>query len=208
MIRVAHGIGGDRVKVKFQLYNAEDDKGKPHFDWVKAHELTFEQAKDLFEYGASIGTEVFFSVFGVKYVQWCERIGVKRYKLAAGQWGAKQVVLREIADNPKPMVVSMRVGGRLHKASKCDESLILWCPVGYPAKVQHMPLFGEKWDGFSDHTIGLDAAKIALARGAQVIEKHFVLEHNPSFPDYRWSMTPQDLIELLRWEKVCHEALG
>ena len=62
--------------------------------------------------------------------------------------------------------------------------------------------------GFSDHTIGLDAAKIALARGAQIIEKHFLLEHEPDFPDEAWSMDVEGLRDLVRWEKVCKEVLG
>ena len=66
--------------------------------------------------------------------------------------------------------------------------------------------YHSEYDGFSDHTIGLDCAKIALARGADIIEKHFSLCYNMGV-DGKWSMTPSDLKELKRWEQVCKEVL-
>ena len=200
MIRVAKQCGAGLAK--FQLFDAEDDLGKPHYDWVKAHEITYAQAKELFRYGASIGMEVFFSVFGVEYVEWCERIGVKRYKIAAGMRDAD--LLRAVEATEKAVVVSGGVkNGELgwRQIEAC-----LYCPSDYPQRVVQLQAGQFRvWQGFSDHTIGLDAAKIALARNARIIEKHFVLEHNSAFPDDAWSMTPDGLRELVRWEKVCRE---
>lgn len=56
-------------------------------------------------------------------------------------------------------------------------------------------------------TIGLDAAKIALARGALVIEKHFTLDKSLPGPDHAMSMTPDELKELIKWENICKEVL-
>jgi sialic acid synthase SpsE len=75
-----------------------------------------------------------------------------------------------------------------------------------------MPYFSSnlwnKWQGFSDHTIGLDCAKIALARGAKIIEKHFCLEHNPLYSDNDWAMLPSELKELRRFETICHQVIN
>jgi len=60
--------------------------------------------------------------------------------------------------------------------------------------------------GFSDHTIGLDAAKIALARGAHIIERHFAIDHQTGV-DAEWSMTPSELKELKRFETIVKGAL-
>ena len=207
MIKVAKECGAGLVKG--QLFNAEDDKGKPHYDWVKSHELTFDQAKELFDYGESIGIEVFYSVFGVKYVEWCEKIGVKRYKLAC-EFRDKEVI-RAIYETKKPLVISTK--SELSLPFEIPNQLfILFCMPEYPAKIKFMPYFKDDeyypyYDGFSDHTIGLDAAKIALSRYAQIIEKHFVLEHNSNFPDNDWAMKPAELMELVRFEKVVMECL-
>ena len=49
--------------------------------------------------------------------------------------------------------------------------------------------FGE-YSGFSDHTIGLTAAKTAIVRGARLIEKHFI-DVDMYGPDHRGSMMPR-----------------
>lgn len=206
MIKIAKDVGAGLAK--FQLYDAEDDKGKPHYQWVKAHELTFEDATMLFDYGASIGMEVFFSVFAPRYVEWCERIGVKRYKIAAGMRDLDTVTA--IIRMGKPTIVSAK--SQTHTMGAGWIVKHLFAPAGYPQNVQGMPDFeddnmGTVYDGFSDHTIGLDAAKIAIARGASIVEKHFCLSHDSRFPDDAWSMTPDELAELVRWEKVCQEVL-
>jgi len=53
MIKAVKAAGAGLVK--FQLFDAEDDSGKPNYDWVKTHELTYDQAKMLFDYGKSLG---------------------------------------------------------------------------------------------------------------------------------------------------------
>lgn len=202
MIKSAKENGATRAK--FQLFDAEDDKGKPHYEWVKAHELNFEQAKMLFDYGAEVGIEIFFSVFGVKYVDWCERIGVKRYKLAYGFRDPQVLHLLRY----KPLIVSVNNYGDIPVGASP-----LYCVPDYPTLLNnlHMPIFGGEsaYEGYSDHTIGLDAAKIALARGASIIEKHFILDRENSLsPEKDWSMNPEELRELKRWEAVCQKVLN
>ncbi len=201
MIRIAKECGASLSK--FQLFDAEDDKGKPHYDWVKEHELTFDQAKMLFNYGASIGIEVFFSVFGVKFVDWCERIKVKRYKLACGL--RDYATWKAIQFTDKPIIISYPAFPNENYFYGVASHI--YCPAGYPQKDLRLILVDE-FDGFSDHTIGLDAAKIAIARGAEIIEKHFVLEHNPLFPDDAWSMDVSQLRELVAWENTVRQILG
>ena len=207
MIRMAKECGAGLSK--FQLFDSSDDKGKPHYAWVKAHELTYEQAKELFDYGASIGQEVFFSVFGVQYVEWCERIGVKRYKLAYGESENLHHAKMHALDTLKPVLLSRR--GLMDTNTYIPpDRRYLYCTPKYPALPTQFYLNQvsfTSFSGISDHTIGLDVAKIALARGAKIIEKHFCLEHNPDYPDDAWSMTPADLKELVRFEKVVQECL-
>lgn len=192
--------------VKFQLYDAEEDKGKPHYRWVKDHELSFDDAKMLFDYGASIGMEVFFSVFGDEYVKWCESIGVKRYKIAFNM--RKEEVLKAVQKTKKPVIIS-----GFDKATACydlGQVIKLYCIPIYPTALGYLQfprdMFSKMNQGFSDHTIGLAVAKIAIARGAKIIEKHFCLERNPDFPDSDWSMTPDELNELVEWDNICKKA--
>ena len=54
----------------------------------------------------------------------------------------------------------------------------------------------DKYSGFSDHTIGIHAALIALSRGASILEKHFTLDKKMHGPDHSCSMTPDELSEI------------
>jgi len=48
--------------------------------------------------------------------------------------------------------------------------------------------------GYSDHTIGIEAAVLAVAMGARIIEKHFTLDKTKtSFRDHAISADPSDL---------------
>ncbi|KKN36487.1 hypothetical protein LCGC14_0773100 [marine sediment metagenome] len=190
---------------KFQLFDSMKVHGKKI-----PQELTFEQAKWLFDYGKSIDMEVFFSVFDVEKVKWCEEIGVKRYKIAASKANTLSII--DAIDKTRKSTIISRNRERPGKAQPhhCDTKF-LYCVSEYPTQMDRVSFSDiyfdwDEWQGFSDHTIGLDASKIALARGAEIIEKHFAIDHETSV-DAEWSMTPDELKELVRWEKVCKQAL-
>ena len=186
---------------KFQLFDASKEKDSPWFDWLTTHELTYDQAKMLFDYGQEIGIEVFFSVFDPVFVPWCENIGVKRYKIAC-DFGDMDI-LEAIHRTGKEVIVSIFESGFWW-----ENNTALYCIPNYPAEAHFSDDTFDIFNGFSDHTIGIDAAKIALARGAQIIEKHFILDRAIPAPDAPWSMTPDELAELVRWEKVCREVIN
>lgn len=51
--------------------------------------------------------------------------------------------------------------------------------------------------GYSDHTLGIEAAIVSLAFGARIIEKHFTLDNTKSsFRDHQLSANPEDLRRL------------
>lgn len=63
--------------------------------------------------------------------------------------------------------------------------------------------------GYSDHTMGNDAALLSVALGARVIEKHFTLDKNFSdFRDHQLSANPQEMADLVRQIRVAAELLG
>ena len=64
-----------------------------------------------------------------------------------------------------------------------------------------------RYGGFSDHTVGIHAAQIAMARGAKIIEKHFTLDKNMYGPDHACSMTPDELRALDAFRKDLEKSL-
>ena len=63
--------------------------------------------------------------------------------------------------------------------------------------------------GYSDHTLGVDAAVLAVALGARIIEKHFTLDKNlSSFRDHQMSADPEEFSLLVRKVRQAETLLG
>lgn len=191
MIWQAHAHGADAAK--FQLY----DHRKLYGYRMPDVSLSFYKAEQLWDFGEAIGIEVFFSVFDVERVRWCETMGVKRYKVAHSQKDNRSLI-QAIEDTQKPYIVSVDIDGDC--AWSAYRPTRLFCVPEYPAENVQLPEKFDLLDGFSDHTIGLETAKEAIRRGARMIEKHFCLDHLTGV-DARWSMTAEELKEVKVWEQ-------
>jgi sialic acid synthase SpsE len=55
--------------------------------------------------------------------------------------------------------------------------------------------------GFSDHTTDLLSSKVAISRGANVIERHFTLNKKMEGPDHILSSDKNEMIELVKFKK-------
>ena len=62
--------------------------------------------------------------------------------------------------------------------------------------------------GYSDHTLGIDVALAAVARGATVIEKHFTLDRAMAGPDHAASLEPDELKRMVAAIRTIEAALG
>lgn len=119
--------------------------------------------------------------------------------------------LREVAARGKPMVVSTGMSSlgdiekavnALHREGVHGERLVLLhCVSSYPAALRETNLafigtlrraFGTAV-GFSDHTLGREAACAAVALGATWIEKHFTLDRRLEGFDHRHALEPEEL---------------
>lgn len=97
-----------------------------------------------------------------------------------------------------------------------DHVTLLHCVTQYPAPARSVHLramdtMREAFDlpvGYSDHTLGLEVAIAAVARGATVIEKHFTLDRTMPGPDHAASLEPAELKELVRCIRTVEQALG
>ena len=119
--------------------------------------------------------------------------------------------LREIAARGRRIVVSTgmsslgdieRAVGELHKEGVHGEKLVLLhCVSSYPTPLRDANLafidtlrraFGSAV-GFSDHTLGREAACAAVALGATWIEKHFTIDRTLEGFDHKHAMEPGEL---------------
>ena len=62
--------------------------------------------------------------------------------------------------------------------------------------------------GFSDHTLGTEAAKLAVCLGAVVIEKHFSIDNTLPGADHSMSCTPSIFSKLVNDCESAYQMLG
>jgi len=97
-----------------------------------------------------------------------------------------------------------------------NEITVLHCSTEYPAAFVDANLramltirdyFGVEV-GYSDHTLGIEAAIAAAALGASVIEKHFTLDRSSVGPDHKASLEPGELRDMVAAIRNIELALG
>ena len=96
------------------------------------------------------------------------------------------------------------------------ELAVLHCVVNYPTAAADAHLLAIRslqtlgiTVGYSDHTLGIEAAVLAVALGARIIEKHFTLDKNQSdFRDHQLSADPGELAQLVQRVKQAEVLLG
>lgn len=214
LIDEARAAGADIAK--FQFFDASK-YFPPDFEWMDAcmkARLSLEQATMLRDYCDQVGIEFFASAFDLEGLGWCTQLEVKRLKLAS-----RCIEQRDLIDamsaTGKDMIVSLGMWDspefpRISTTGRVD---FLYCVAKYPTPMSDIDFSRvdfSKYGGFSDHTLGIDAASVAIARGAGIIEKHFTLSKRMYGPDHECSMEPPELRQLVeisrRYSAVLHSA--
>ncbi|MEM7137051.1 MAG: N-acetylneuraminate synthase family protein [Myxococcota bacterium] len=199
-IRVAAERGADVAK--FQLYDAEPLLGSDKWNYLQ---LSFEDTKTLKRWCEQDEIEFMASVFDEERLGWCEELGVERYKLASRTVAADPKLCDAILATRKPVIASLGMWKEPHLPFGSEHEVrYLFCRSDYPAFLENIPDFpgdfpGQGLAGYSDHTLGIDACLLAIARGAHVIEKHFSLNKlggKPTEKAHICSMTPDELQQL------------
>jgi len=212
LIQAAQASGADVAK--FQVYDAValfPREGNDWFEYNCKTELTQAQLHQLADECARVGIEFMASVFDVERIRWLEALGVKRYKVASRSV-QESALIEALCQTGKPLLVSLGLWTEADfpAISSAGGVGFLYCVSRYPTALEDLHLAQvdfTRYAGFSDHSIGIDAAQIALARGARVLEKHFTLDKQMFGPDHAGSMTPDELAAIDRFRKQALRAL-
>lgn len=236
-IKAAKKIGVDAVKIQtytadtitldcnkedFQISGGLWDGICLHTLYQKAY-TPWEWHQDLFDYAKSIGITLFSTPFDNTAVDLLEECGNPIYKIASFEITDVNLI-RYAASKGKPMVISTGIAMEedielaikaCHEVGNHDITL-LRCVSAYPAPLDNVNLltmvdmkerFGVKV-GLSDHTMGSDVAIAAVALGAEMIEKHFILDRAIGGPDAAFSMTKDEFATMVTSIRNVEKALG
>ncbi len=101
-------------------------------------------------------------------------------------------------------------------AGGCNDVTLLKCTSAYPAPIEDANLmtipdmkqrFGVKV-GLSDHSVGSTVPMAAVALGAEVVEKHFIIDRSIGGPDSAFSMNLEEFAEMVKNVRQVEKALG
>ena len=210
IIKECKKAGADAVK--FQMWRAADLYSTKHPLWkfIKKSELTFSVASKFKKICDDMGIEFFCSAFYPKAVNFLESINVKRYKIASRTCLLNDPfsfdTLKAEAQTRKPVIISMGMGGnkkQMEKIFSKNKPVFCYCISEYPTPLKKIDWpKAVKFDGFSDHTLGITAPLIyAILKKQQkadkiIIEKHVKLL-NSKGPDASSSIDTDELAKMI-----------
>ena len=204
-------------------------RGGTLWDGRTLHELyqeasmPWEWQPELKQISNALGMDFFSTPFDATAVDFLEAMDAPAHKVASFEL-VDIPLLKKIAATGKTVIMSIGMG-RLEEVEEavstlrtfgCGPLILLKCTSAYPADPAEMNLrtmadmarrFGVAV-GLSDHTMGYAAAVAAVAMGASVIEKHFVLSREQPGPDSAFSMEPQEFRAMVDAIRVVEKALG
>ena len=196
--------------------------GKNLFELYKWAMTPLEWHEELFNYGRSLGLEVFSSPFSKEAVDFLEEFNPPAYKIASFEITDYELI-DYAASKGKPMIISTGVATMEDMQNAVDicknrgvEVALLKCTSAYPAprsevNLKTIPAIKEIFKvevGFSDHTLGISAPVAAVAMGARIIEKHFILDKSLNSPDKDFSLTPDEFKEMAKAVRETEEMIG
>ena len=199
------------------------------WDGRRLHELyleaftPWEWHERLFEVARKCGLVCFSSPFDASAVDLLEDLGNPIYKIASFE--ITDIPLIEYAASKgKPMVICTGIATDqeiLDALDACrrmgnEQVSLLKCTSAYPAPIEDANLktmvdmrsrYGVE-TGLSDHTMGHSVAVAAVALGATMVEKHFILDRSMGGVDSAFSMEPSEFKLMVDEIRKTEAALG
>jgi len=212
------------LNVKNQYFKANGIwEEKYLYDLYKEAYMPWEWQKDIKEYANSLGIDCFSSPFDFSAVDFLESLDVPAYKIASFEIN-DIALIKYAASKQKPMIISTGIAlekeiqeaiEACHEVGNHNISL-LKCTSAYPAPLEEANLnsikyLKEKFNlpvGFSDHTLGIVAPIVAVSLGAQIIEKHFILDKSIKSVDSSFSLDKNELKEMVSTIRETEKLLG
>jgi len=237
-IRAAKRAGADAIKLQTYTadtitLNSEKDcfkinqgthwDGQYLYDLYKEAALPWQWHEELFKVAKEEGLICFSSPFDFTAVDFLEELNCPIYKIASFE--ITDIPLIEyVASKGKPVIISTGIAEiqdielaiSACKSQGNNDITILKCTSAYPADPADANLktisdiqkrFNVKV-GLSDHTMGIEAPMIAVAMGAQVIEKHFILDKSIGGADAHFSLDEKEFKQMIDAVRLTEKIMG
>lgn len=236
-VHAAKAAGADAIKIQtytadtITLDSKKDDflikgglwDGEYLYGLYQKAYTPWEWHKAIYDEARKIGLTCFSTPFDFTAVDLLESLDNSIYKIASFEITDVNLI-RYAASKHKPMIIStgtsteedIRLALQVCHEEGNDDVTLLKCTSAYPAPIEAANLkmiadirdrFGCKV-GLSDHTMGSDVAIAAVALGATVVEKHFIMDRKIGGPDAGFSMQQDEFAAMVKSIRNVEAAMG
>ena len=222
LIESAARTGVDAVKFQTYLTEKRVSKDSPIYDILKKCELSFESFLELKYHCEKFNVEFFSTPFDSESVDYLEKINVKMYKIASFDI-VNTEFLKKIAKTLKPIIISTGMSS-LDEINNAYNILnlnnkniaLLHCVSSYPTKeidsnlsvINKLKVSFDCIIGQSDHTNDIQVPLYAVCSGAQILEKHYMIDEKMDCVDSPVSITEKQMRELVKQTRRIEKIMG
>jgi N,N'-diacetyllegionaminate synthase len=212
-IRVAAEAGVDYVK--FQSWRAarmRDGPRDPQYAWFVQSELSDSAHVSLIDECNKRDVKFLTTLFDKERVDFVASLGLKEVKIASPDANNYEL-LEKVRERFSHVILSTGLSSDEEIAEAvvfmkgCDITLC-HCISVYPIPPEGANMDRIDWlrtvatkVGYSDHTRGTEAAKVAIAKRVHYLEKHFCLGRNGPGRVCPWDATPEEMHEIVQFAR-------
>jgi len=226
MVKIAADAGADAITFQHIIgeeLNVSTEKLDFSTDLWKKWLFSDNELEELFKYASDLNLLCSACIIEKESMEKIIKYGAPFLKIVSGDL-TNLPFLEYCATKGLPILLSTGAAtlGEVETAinaiqSKgCQDIVIYHTNSGYPTPPEEVNL--KVMDtlksafrlpvGFCDHTVEVMTPIVAVAREANIIEKHFTLSRNLKGPDYEVSLEPDELKEMIRSIRLIEKMLG
>ena len=183
----------------------------------------WEWHEEIFRVAREEGLVCFSTPFDKTAVDLLESLNNPIYKIASFEI-TDIPLIKYIAFKHKPIILSTGIAMEEDiqlaldtiRAEGCNDITLLKCTSAYPAPIEDanlltIPDMKQRFCvkvGLSDHTEGSTVPMAAVALGAEVVEKHFIMDRSIGGPDSAFSMEADEFRKMVENIRQVENSLG
>ena len=197
-------------KVKYQ--KSTTDKNESHYQMIKSLELSEKNHLLLKNFCKKKKIDFLSTPYDLNSAKYLSSIGCKVFKTASAD--IVDLELHEyLAKKNKTVIISTGMSSfkeidqciNLYKKYLNKKFILLHCVSNYPCSIKSLnlkiiPEIKKRYNcqvGYSDHSVGIDAATLSYILGARIFEKHFTISKKLKGPDQKASALPEEFKEMI-----------
>ena len=208
-------------KAKYQKINTSSSES--HYEMIKSLEFSKSQHKVLINFCKKHKINFLSTPYDVNSAKFLNEMKCQVFKTASADIVDLQLH-SYLASTGKAVIISTGMSNineikdciKIYKKFSNKKFILLHCVSNYPCSDQSVNMRAlSKIEstfkclvGYSDHSIGNDAAIVSVSLGSVLIEKHFTLDKKLPGPDQKASSLPHEFLNLIKAVRKTESILG